>query len=150
MSDNNEYNSNKTENDRLFDLISSKCFNVNNLALKLNGVKPYQALGEEIFIKFGKKKEGIFFLNDLVKYNDLLTDVDSFVNPVSIDTYAKIRSVDYNKFIYTITAYWIYRIRCSIAHSKIGEYILTRDNEEFIVEFAEPLLKEVLIQFYKK
>lgn len=144
----NDYN--RTENDRLFDLISSKCSNVNSLALKLNGIKQYQALGEEIFIKFGKNKSNSFFLNDLTKFNALLSDVDSFTNPNSVNTFAKITQSEYNKFIHTITAYWIYRIRCSIAHFKIGEYILTRDKEEFIVEFAEPLLREVLIQFYKK
>jgi hypothetical protein len=144
----NEYT--RTENDRLYDLISSKCSNINNLALKLNGVKPYQALGEEIFIKFGKTKGGNLFLSDLTKYNALLTDVDSFISASSVSTYAKISLSDYNKFIHTVTAYWIYRIRCSIAHFKIGEYILTRDKEDFIVEFAEPLIKEVLMQFYKK
>lgn len=144
----NEYN--RTESDRLYDLISSKCFDVNTLALKLNGIKPYHSLGEEIFIKFGKSKSSNLYLNDITKYNDLITDVDSFINPISVHSFAKIPPADYNKFIFTITAYWIYRIRCSIAHFKIGEYILTRDKEGFIVEFAEPLLKEVLIQFYKK
>ncbi|MBL0330092.1 MAG: hypothetical protein IPP64_11905 [Bacteroidetes bacterium] len=144
----NEYT--RTENDQLYDLISSKCSNIFSLALKLNGVKPYQALGEEIFIKFGKNKGGSLFLNDLTKYNALLTDVDSFISTSSVKTHVNISLTDYNKFIHTVTAYWIYRIRCSIAHFKIGEYILTRDKEDFIVEFAEPLIKEVLIQFYKK
>lgn len=144
----NEYN--RTENDRLYDLISSKCLDVNSLALKLNNIKPYQALGEEIFIKFGKGKSGNLFLSDLHKYSSLLADVDAFISTSSVNTYAKVNSSDYNKFIHTITAYWIYRIRCSIAHFRIGEYILTRDKEDFIVEFAEPLIKEVLIQFYKK
>lgn len=144
----NEYN--KSENDRLYDLVSSKCFNVNSLALKLNGIKAYQVLGEEIFIKFGKNKSGNLYLTDLAKYNDLLGNVDCFINPSSVNTYAKVSTSDYNKFIHTITSYWIYRIRCSIAHFKIGEYILTRDKEDFIVEFAEPLIIEVLIQFYKK
>ncbi len=146
----NDYTGNKTENDRLFELISSNCSNIQSLALKLNGIKPYQALGEEIFIKFGKKKDTNILLNDLTKYNALLGDLDSFVNPTSVNNYAKVQASDYNKFIYSVTAYWIYRIRCSIAHFKIGEYILMRDKEEFIVEFAEPLLREVLIQFYKK
>jgi hypothetical protein len=144
----NEYT--RTENDRLYDLISSKCSSINNLALKLNGIKPYKALGEQIFINFGKIKGGNLFLSDSTKYNALLNDVDSFVSTSSVNTYAKIGLSDYNRFIHTVTAYWIYRIRCSIAHFKIGEYILTRDKEEFIVEFAEPLIKEVLIQFYKK
>lgn len=144
----NEYSRNET--DRLFDLVSGSCLDVNSLALKLNGIKLYQSLGEEIFIRFGKGNKGNFFLNDLARYNSLLSDADAFANSTSVQTHAKISLSDYNKFIHSVTAYWIYRIRCSIAHFKIGEYILTRDKEDFIVEFAEPLIKEVLIQFYKK
>src|SRR5690606_13275654 len=116
---------------------------------KLNLIKPYQALGEEIFIKFGKSKEPIK-LTDPIKYNNLLATTDIFIDPNVIHSTIQIQTSNYNKFIHSVTAYWIYRIRCSIAHFKIGEYILTRDKEEFIVEFAEPLIKEVLLQFYKK
>lgn len=144
----NEYK--RTENDRLLDLISSKCHDTISLSEKLNKIKPFQALGEEIFIRFGKEKTSSLYLNDLIKYNSLLSDVDAFRNPNYIKAITNIQPNDYNKFIHTVTAYWIYRIRCSIAHFKIGEYILTRDKEDFIVEFAEPLIKEVLIQFYKK
>ncbi|MBM6499265.1 hypothetical protein [Flavobacterium macrobrachii] len=144
----NEYNRNEV--DRLFDLVSSSCSDVNNLALKLNGIKIFQSLGEEIFIRFGKGNKGNLYLSDITKYNSLLSDADAFANSTSVQTHAKVNVSEYDKFIHTITAYWIYRIRCSIAHFKIGEYILTRDKEEFIVEFAEPLIKEVLIQFYKK
>jgi hypothetical protein len=118
--------------------------------LKLNNIKSFISLGEEIFIRFGKEKNSNFYLTDSIKYNALLSDADAFTNPNSVKTHTNIQPTDYPKFIHTITSYWIYRIRCSIAHFKIGEYILTRDKEDFIVEFAEPLIKEVLIQFYKK
>ncbi|MBS3921523.1 MAG: hypothetical protein KGZ37_00035 [Nitrosarchaeum sp.] len=144
----NEYK--RTESDRLFDLISNNCFDTSNLSLKLNNIKSFITLGEEIFIRFGKEKSSNFYLTDSIKYNALLSDPDAFTNPNSVKTYTNIQPTDYPKFIHTITSYWIYRIRCSIAHFKIGEYILTRDKEDFIVEFAEPLIKEVLIQFYKK
>lgn len=144
----NEYR--RTESDRLFDLISNNCFDTGNLSLKLNNIKSFIPLGEEIFIRFGKEKSNNFYLNDSMKYNALLSDVDAFTNSNSVKNHTNIQPPDYPKFIHTVTAYWIYRIRCSIAHFKIGEYILTRDKEDFIVEFAEPLIKEVLIQFYKK
>jgi hypothetical protein len=144
----NEYKRN--ENDRLYDLISDKCTDIHSLSQKLNAVKPFTALGEEIFIRFGKEKSSNLYLNDLLKYNSLLADADSFTNSNSVKNCTNVGVSDYNKFIHTITAYWIYRVRCSVAHFKIGEYILTRDKEDFIVEFAEPLIIEVLIQFYKK
>lgn len=51
-------------------------------------------------------------------------------------------------FVSAIAAYWIYRVRCSIAHNRIGEYIMKESDEEFMVEFMEPLLKEVLCQVF--
>ena len=43
-----------------------------------------------------------------------------------------------------LSTYWIYRVRCSIAHSKIGEYVMTSRDEPFVALFAEPLLRCVL------
>ncbi len=144
----NEYT--KSEIDRLTDLITSNCADVTRLAQKLNLIKGFGQLGEEIFIKFGKKQNAPMFLTDAVRYNNLINDIQAFEDSNVVKQIAAIPVGDYNKFICNITAFWIYRIRCSIAHFKIGEYILTRDKEQFIVEFAEPLIKEVLIQFYKK
>jgi len=144
----NDYS--RTELDRLYELIANNCNDINSLASKLNLIKPFQSLGEEMFITFGKGGKANLSLTDLSKYNTLLADTDSFISSTSVKNCVNIKESDYDKFIHYITAYWIYRIRCSIAHFKIGEYILTRDKENFIVEFAEPLIKEVLLQFYKK
>lgn len=48
--------------------------------------------------------------------------------------------------IINIVAYWIYRVRCSIAHNKIGEHIFSDKDESFILKAAEPILDEVLRQ----
>lgn len=56
----------------------------------------------------------------------------------------------HKSFILAIATYWIYRIRCSIAHHKIGEYMMGYDDEEFVVEFAEPLLKEIILESFKR
>lgn len=54
----------------------------------------------------------------------------------------KVNSVkDFDYFIINLSAYWIYRVRCSIAHSKIGEFIFDDEHEEFIVDFIEILMK---------
>jgi hypothetical protein len=52
--------------------------------------------------------------------------------------------VIYDKLILETAAYWVFRVRCCIAHHRIGEYLLTQLDEEFVVEFAEPLLLGVL------
>lgn len=141
----NDYN--KSELDRLTDLIINCNPDISKLADNLNRIKSYKNLGEEIFITFGKSNKSNLHLTNSDKYRSLLNDPSAFSCPASVKN--NIGNIDYDKFIINITAYWIYRIRCSIAHFKIGEYILTREKEDFIVEFAEPLIKEVLIQFYK-
>jgi hypothetical protein len=48
-----------------------------------------------------------------------------------------------------MTAKSIYVIRCSVAHSKLGEYFLTTNDERFVVEIIEPLLRDVLNQTFQ-
>lgn len=48
------------------------------------------------------------------------------------------------------TAYIIYRFRCSIAHVKIGEYMLTTDDEPLICAVAEPLVVAILSALYNR
>jgi hypothetical protein len=55
----------------------------------------------------------------------------------------------YSEKIHSVIAYWIYRVRSSIAHNKLGEYVMTKNDEGFIIDFAEPLIREVIIQCYK-
>lgn len=47
------------------------------------------------------------------------------------------------------TAYIIYRFRCSIAHAKIGEFVLTTDDEALICDVAEPAIIAILVSSYK-
>jgi hypothetical protein len=51
-------------------------------------------------------------------------------------------------YLANLVAYWIYRVRCSIAHNREGEFIFEHSHEEFIVKFAEILLKEVIQQIF--
>lgn len=47
-----------------------------------------------------------------------------------------------------IAAYQIYRMRSSIAHSRIGEYLLTDADDTMIADFGLPLLQEVAVQVF--
>lgn len=53
-----------------------------------------------------------------------------------------------DKLATNLSAYFIYRIRSSIAHSKVGEFLFLDSDEELIVNFAEPLLLEIVIQVF--
>lgn len=142
----NDY-SNK-ELDRLTEIISHYCTDISALELKLGKVISFPNIAEDIFLNFGKSNLAVH-----------LPDVNKFRNVVNTGNFSSLslsnanvhqNNVDaHNKFIISITSYWIYRIRCSIAHNKIGEYLLSWDDEDFIVDFGEPLLKEVLMQCFK-
>jgi hypothetical protein len=47
-----------------------------------------------------------------------------------------------------LAAYMIYRMRSSIAHSRIGEYLLTDADDAMIAGFGLPLLQEVAGQVF--
>jgi hypothetical protein len=139
----NDYS--RTELDRLTEIISSYCTDVNPLISKLEKVFTFRQISEEIFIKYGNKTKP---LNES-KFNELF-DSSSFSESNLTNLKIVNNSNSINIFIPKLVSYWIYRIRCSIAHNKIGEYLLSWEDEKFIVEFAEPLMIEVLKQFFKK
>jgi hypothetical protein len=137
----------RVELDRLTEIILNNCLDINSLIQKLELVFPFKNIAEDIFLKFGTNKKP---LTDLSKFNEIFT-LNSFSEFSLLSV--KIINKNDNKleiFIPKLVSYWIYRVRCSIAHNKIGEYLLSWDSENFIVEFAEPLLKEVLKQSFKK
>jgi hypothetical protein len=51
-------------------------------------------------------------------------------------------------FVANLLAYWVYRVRCSIAHNREGEFIFEHADEKFVVEFGEALLKEAIQQIF--
>lgn len=142
----NEYS--HTEISRLTDIIQNSCTDISALEAAMVKVVPFQIIAEEIFIKFGKSKLDIH-LTDITKFQTVIASGSfSEANLHSLRIVADTRK--HPKFIVSVCAYWIYRIRCSIAHNKIGEYLLSWTDENFIVEFGEPLLKAVLMQCFKK
>lgn len=132
---------------RLTEIIKNYCTDIGALESKLSFIKQFEHIAEEMFIKFGKSSSALH-----------LTDLDKFRAVVSTGSFSNADfnllkvpgNKDHDNLIINITAYWIYRIRCSIAHNKIGEYLLSWTDENFIVEFGEPLLQEVLMQCFKK
>ncbi|MGA7588673.1 MAG: hypothetical protein WCB03_21975 [Rouxiella badensis] len=60
----------------------------------------------------------------------------------------KVDSEIYRVFMLKLISYWIYRIRCSIAHNKIGEFIFRDEDEEFVVVLGEGLLKSVIKEMF--
>ncbi|MBI9058396.1 MAG: hypothetical protein JEZ01_11595 [Labilibaculum sp.] len=136
-------NYSKNELPRLQYIIEHNCNDINSLVLLMNNINNYTDVAQNIFYKFGKEsnpfKSEVQFLNVVplgFSEQNLRANSLNFQN-------------NYSFFIKKLVAYWIYRIRCSIAHNKIGEYILSYNDEKFIAEFAEPLIKEIIKQCFR-
>lgn len=138
----NEYADNETV--RLTNIISDKCTDINSIVVKLNSIDAFPNIAFEIFNKYGSRKD---ILKEEVVFNTIIQSGD--FSEANFIRHSVNYQRDYNGFIQKLAAYWIYRIRCSIAHNTIGEYILKAKDEDFIVKFGEPLLKEVLVQCFK-
>jgi hypothetical protein len=59
------------------------------------------------------------------------------------------RDKAYDDYTLKLTAYWVDRVRSSIAHHKIGKYMMTNNDEDFMLNFVEPLLDELIKQCFK-
>lgn len=138
-----------SESSRLESVMKDRITDIDKIADKLNSVESHKDTAKKIFFDFGRKN------NDPLDNNfDLLTEIlnkRGGFNEVNCKLVLHNKAKDrkfYEKIIIKLSAYWIYRIRCSIAHNKIGEYILKQEEEEFIAEFAEPLLNEIICQAF--
>ena len=140
---------------RLKYILSLKCKDINPIAKCLTTLEwqDYLKTGERIFFEFGK--DGNPFTGDKKQqfFNMINQGGFTIENAASFGFIPKDKKQDlpgkYKNLIIDTTAYWIYRVRSCIAHNRIGEYVMTNEDEEFIVEFAEPLLREVLGQSFK-
>jgi len=137
-------NYNRKEIDRLTHIIDRYCNDIPRLVYLMNQVSSFLPIAQKIFYVFGKEGNP---LKEESKFNSLCArgfderslKKENLINPNS----------PFNKFIKKLVSYWIYRVRCCIAHNRIGEFVLSHHDESFVVNFAEPLLKEVVMQCFK-
>lgn len=127
---------------RLTDIIS-ECQDINSLQALLERIDLFPDKCKEIFYRFGKDKNPI---KEISSFNQLIGQSLNLTNLRA----ARVSLHDHAQFIKSLAAYYIYRVRCSIAHSKIGEYPMGLSDEEFVVKFAEPLLLEVISQVFRR
>ncbi|KHN50752.1 hypothetical protein [Pectobacterium fontis] len=109
---------------------------------------PFLDLAKDIFQHYSKDSNP---LKDPVRWSRFIEIISA--SNASYDNYkskfGNSKTADeYRKDILNIAAYWIYRMRCSIAHNKIGEFIFDSQQEIFIVEFGETLIDEITKQLF--
>lgn len=107
----------------------------------------HQQIGT-IFFEYGKSSNPL--QSKRAKFEELLrsaefTERDAIAyNLCDGSQDPAVRQANFAKLTLSVAAYWIYRLRCSIAHNKIGEYVMRLSDEPFVENFGEPLLRRVL------
>ncbi len=142
--------------DRLDDIVKRRCRDATAIEKSLNSVtaKPeYISMADVLFFNYGKESNplskkrseflamltsGGFSVNNAATHNVLTKNKN---NPT-------VFQANYEEFIKEIACYWVFRIRCSIAHSRIGEYVMSNSDEEFVVEVGQTILRELVRQCF--
>jgi hypothetical protein len=138
----------KNDIDRLVYLYDTYCLNVSPIIDRLNAINPYLAKATQIFYKFGKKDSNP--LKDETVFVTINGLPGGFSEVNCRNHIGHVRdAATHRSFIGKLSMYWIYRIRCSIAHNKVGEYLMPHTDEDIVVNFAEPLLIELLKQIFR-
>jgi hypothetical protein len=120
---------------------------ITKLEAIFNMAFPYLTIIKDIFYNFGKDSNPLKDETRWSKFNDLLTLQN--LSCVEATTTKLVKNAEeYKTLLLKVTGYWIYRIRSSIAHNKIGEFIMEDIHQEFVVEIGEELLLEVIKQIF--
>ncbi|MES2557304.1 MAG: hypothetical protein V4604_14210 [Bacteroidota bacterium] len=138
-----EYSSNDLNKFRM--MLKLKIRNIHRISDLAFVATAYKGECEEIFQKYNKPGNPI---PKSVEFSNLFA-LSSFSEVDLSSMKQTLTGSAYVNYILDVVSYWIYRIRCSIAHQRIGEFILTEKHEEFISQFIEPLIDEVLCQVYE-
>ncbi len=137
------------EFDRLKQLIIDKCADPSAVAKCIEEIctdRKWDGTMDSIFFHFGK--DGNPLLKKHVEFKEMVS-VYGFTKKGAVDSdVLSQKETDkgvFDTLVLKVAAYWIYRVRCCIAHSRIGEYVLKPEDEEFVEKFAEKLLRRVLM-----
>lgn len=138
------------EVDRLIAIANDFICDPELLASRLIHVAEYQDISKIIFDDYSKHGNPIAPSANPPRWDRVITSLSTGrYKEIDLKTDGAIKNQEnYRQFIAKLSAYWIYRVRCSIAHNRIGEFILTDADSDFVACFAEPLLLEFCIQIF--
>jgi len=135
----------KAEIDRLYALISEFCPDHDAIGQALNQAANHEQTCQEIFQDYSKDRNPL----DSEKYEifwSLVAGTSVNATSVQASRLAIKTEARAHELLCKIAAYWIYRIRCSIAHNRVGEFILNDEHDEFVGSFGLSLLQAVVQQ----
>jgi len=133
----------RSEYDRLCAIFLEFCSAPDEIGSLMSSAAGHGATCQTIFQDYSKESNPLRDGRFDKFWPLVLADNISVTNIVA----AKIgKPVDAPRLLIKTAAYWIYRVRCSIAHNRVGEFILTDAHDEFVGGFATPLLANVVEQ----
>lgn len=137
----------RTEMDRLRGIMKEFCGNHSAIATILEKSSNFEDEREDIF--FRHSKTGNPF-GEADKWGRLTECLDGMTFNASTAKSKKLISTEdqFPKAVLDLASYWIYRVRCSIAHNRVGEFVFEDRHAKFVAEFAEPLVLEVSKQIF--
>lgn len=149
---------NKDEIESLKYLISEFTMNkIILLELIIKSFNDYPVITKEILYEYGKDSSPVKDSVVRSKFNDfiekcILDAPGNIGEYLVISKNKKFKSDEksFIDFINNFIAYFIYRIRCSIAHKKFGEFIFSENEESknFMIDISLPLIKNTTMEIF--
>jgi hypothetical protein len=146
----------RTELERLKYIISEYCEDYESIAAKFAPVSNFEAKAASIFQDHTKEGNPFAAPKDSISAAspkwEKMVETCSAAQTTEAD-FIGAKLCDHNKMPYArlvsnVAAYWIYRVRSSIAHSRVSEFLFEEADEEFIIDFVEGILEQVVIQVF--
>lgn len=140
-----------SELDLLKNIIEEFCTNHTDIEKIINeiNVSEHTMTMKEIFQDF--TKTGNPFADQEKKFNEVVGLID--IGGLTHERYkqlAKDKDIDaYRRWMIKIISYWLYRLRCSIAHNRISEFVFNDTHEKFVDDIGIQLLRKILILTFK-
>lgn len=139
----------KSEIDKLKFIFRDFCHDISAIADTMKLILPYLDSAKEMF-QIHTKDGNPLNDNDGTKWENFKKLIEGGqIDFNEAKKYSVAGSVNvFENLILNLAAYQIYRIRSSIAHSRIGEYLLSEDDDIFISKYGIPLIQAVSIQIF--
>lgn len=141
--------SQKDEFERIIHVVSgySDFAKLESLFLELRN---HEAAATRLFYEYGKdsnplKSQDAFDKQFIKSPIISRPELDKIKRDENLQDNFAAKDDEYRKKLIRLSCYWVYRVRCSIAHNKLGEYYLNKtDDMDLVVKFVEPLLIELI------
>ena len=137
----------KSELDKLRAIIREFCPDLTALSSKFAALRPYLDTAEAIFQEHSKDGNPLVSDERWVKFRSLIESDEFNIDGLKREKLAPSEKAR-EDLIVGLVSYFVYRVRSSIAHNRIGEYVMTEADDDFVASFGVCLIEEVAMQIF--